>query len=95
MNQTLKEATVKRYHYGSHDELWHHLRLFLGAHDHARHLKTLRGRTTYEVIGKAWPGQPSIFTSNPSWIHLRIKIYDSIVPVFPIRSPLRTKAFVR
>ena len=43
MNRTLKEATVKRYHYESHDQLRTHLQLFLDAYNHARRLKTLRG----------------------------------------------------
>jgi transposase InsO family protein len=33
MNRTLKEATVRRYHYGSHDELRKHLQLFLDAYN--------------------------------------------------------------
>ena len=48
MNRTLKEATVKRYHYGSHDELRAHLQLFLQAYNYARRLKALRGLTPYE-----------------------------------------------
>ncbi len=31
MNRTLKEATVKRYHYGTHDQLREHLQTFLMA----------------------------------------------------------------
>lgn len=31
MNRTLKEATIKRYHYGTHDKLHTHLDLFLDA----------------------------------------------------------------
>src|SRR3712207_2845100 len=50
MNRTLKDATVKRYHYGSHDQLRAHLRLFVDAYNHARRLKTLRGLTPYEFI---------------------------------------------
>jgi transposase InsO family protein len=34
MNRTIKEATVKRYHYDSHDQLRQHLRLFLDAYNH-------------------------------------------------------------
>ena len=43
MNRTLKDATVKRYHYGTHDQLRAHLQLFMDAYNHARRLKTLRG----------------------------------------------------
>jgi transposase InsO family protein len=31
MNRTIKDATVKRYHYVSHDDLRHHLQLFVEA----------------------------------------------------------------
>src|SRR3954469_17640998 len=34
MNRTIKDATVKRYHYGSHDELRRHLQLFAEAYNH-------------------------------------------------------------
>ena len=45
MNRTIREATVERYHYGSHDQLRHHLQLPIAASNHARRLKTLRGLT--------------------------------------------------
>ena len=49
MNRTLKDATVRRYHYASHDELRAHVQLFLDAYNHARRLKALRGLTPYEL----------------------------------------------
>ena len=45
MNRTIKDATVKRYHYDTHDQLRTHLQLFVDAYNHARRLKTLRGLT--------------------------------------------------
>ena len=45
MNRTLKDATVKRFHYASHDQLRQHLAAFLDAYTSARRLKTLRGLT--------------------------------------------------
>jgi transposase InsO family protein len=65
MNRTLKEATVRRYHYGSHDELRVHLQLFLEAYNHARRLKALRGLTPYEFIYQAWTREPQRFRLNP------------------------------
>ena len=70
MNRTLKEATVRRYHYDSHEELRHHLQLFLDAYNHARRLKTLRGLTPYEFICKTWTEQPSRFTADPTYYTL-------------------------
>jgi transposase InsO family protein len=65
MNRTIKDATVKRYHYASHDELRHHLQLFVDAYNFARRLKTLRGLTPYEAICKDWTEEPSTFMQNP------------------------------
>jgi hypothetical protein len=47
MNRTLKEATVRRYHYETHRQLREHLEAFLNAYDFAKRLKTLRGLTPY------------------------------------------------
>ena len=66
MNRTLKEATVRRYHYASHDELRVHLQLFLDAYNYARRLKTLRGLTPYEFVCKTWTEQPARFRVDPT-----------------------------
>lgn len=42
MNRTLKEATVKRYYYETHDHLKEHLYAFLMAYHFAKRLKTLK-----------------------------------------------------
>ena len=68
MNRTLKEATVKRYHYETHDQLKAHLAAFLDAYNFAKRLKTLRGLTPYEAICSAWTDEPKRFTLDP--IHL-------------------------
>ena len=65
MNRTIKEATVKRYHYESHDQLRQHLSDFVAAYNFGRRLKTLRGLTPYETICKAWETEPARFTTNP------------------------------
>jgi transposase InsO family protein len=65
MNRTIKEATVKRYHYGSHDQLRTHLHTFLMAYNFAKRLKTLKGLTPYEYICKIWTNEPDRFTVNP------------------------------
>jgi transposase InsO family protein len=65
MNRTIKDATVKRYHYDSHDKLRAHLADFVSAYNFGRRLKTLRGLTPYEAICKAWSVEPSRFRANP------------------------------
>ena len=54
MNRTIKEATVKRFHYDDHDQLRRHLKDFIEAYNFGRRLKTLKGLTPYEFICKHW-----------------------------------------
>jgi Integrase core domain len=68
MNHTLKEATVRRYHYEDHQQLRDHLAVFLDAYNFAKRLKTLQGLTPYEAICKAWTDNPERFRYDP--IHL-------------------------
>ncbi|WP_162791914.1 integrase core domain-containing protein, partial [Sulfitobacter sp. DFL-23] len=65
MNRTIKEATVKRGHYDSHDQLRTHLADFMAAYNFARRLKTLSGLTPYEYICKIWTSEPDRFILNP------------------------------
>jgi transposase InsO family protein len=65
MNRTIKEATVKRYHYDRHEQLESHLDDFIKAYNYGRRLKTLKGLTPYEFICKAWTKEPERFTLNP------------------------------
>jgi transposase InsO family protein len=50
MNRTLKEATVRRYYYDSHDQLRQHVQTFLNAHNFTKRLTTLSGLTPFESI---------------------------------------------
>ncbi len=45
MNRTLKDATVNRYYYDTHQQLCDHLATFLMAYNFAKRLKTLKGVT--------------------------------------------------
>ena len=66
MNRTIKDATVKRFHYDNHQQLRRHLADFLNAYNYARRLKTLNGLTPYEYICKAWTSEPERFTLDPT-----------------------------
>ena len=73
MNRTIEDATVKRYHYDSHDQLRDHLQLFVDAYDHARRLKTLRGLTLHQFICAQYQNDPAIFSQDSS--HLILGLY--------------------
>lgn len=63
MNRTLKEATVRKYHYRSWSELCEHLNAFLDAYNYGKRLKSLRGLTPYESILK-WSQEGEISLSS-------------------------------
>ncbi|MDI3337936.1 IS481 family transposase [Defluviimonas aestuarii] len=65
MNRTIKDATVKRFHYDDHDQLRQHLDNLIDAYNFGRRLKTLKGLTPYEFICKCWTSQPERFTLKP------------------------------
>jgi transposase InsO family protein len=65
MNRTIKDATVRRFYYESHDQLRRHLADFVAAYNFGRRLKTLKGLTPYESICSAWGLQPQRFRLNP------------------------------
>jgi transposase InsO family protein len=56
MNRTIREATVKRFYYETHDQL---------ACNFAKRLKTHKGLAPYEYICKCWTKERQRFTSNP------------------------------
>jgi transposase InsO family protein len=73
MNRTLKEATVKRYYYDSHEQLQVHLAAFIAAYNFAKRLKTLKGLTPYEYICNIFIEKPNLFKINPS--HDKLGLY--------------------
>ena len=65
MNRTIKEATVQRYHYDTHEQLDQHLADFVNAYNFGRRLKTLNGLTPYEFICRRWTIEPEKFRLDP------------------------------
>jgi transposase InsO family protein len=65
MNRTIKEATVRTYHYDGHAQLREHLSAFLNAYNFAKRLKTLAGLTSYQFICSCWQKEPERFKVNP------------------------------
>ena len=65
MNRTIKETTVKRYHYDRHEQFKSHLVDFINAYNFGKRLKTLKGLTPHEYICKVWTNEPERFRINP------------------------------
>lgn len=66
MNRTIKEITVKRYHYDSHRQFDTHLHDVIDAYNYGRHPKTLKGLIPCEYICKIWTTDPERFTHDPT-----------------------------
>ncbi|WP_199556517.1 IS481 family transposase, partial [Sandaracinobacteroides hominis] len=65
MVRTIKEATVKSFHYTSINNLRNHVRDWLIAYNFAKQLKALRFRTPYEAIEELWKSKPDVFIVQP------------------------------
>jgi hypothetical protein len=65
MNRTVKEATIKTFHYPDLDALKAHVLAFVRAYNLAKHLKALRWRTPFQAVLDAWTKDPSIFRIDP------------------------------
>ncbi len=65
MNRTIKDATVKRYHYDSHCQLKTHLTDFINAYNFGKRLKTIKRLTPYQYICKVWTTERERFKINP------------------------------
>ncbi len=66
MNRTIKDATVKRFHYDDHRQLRSHLDDFIAAYNFSRRLKTLKGLTPYEFICQQWTSEPERSRLDPT-----------------------------
>ena len=71
MNLTIKNATVRTYHYSGHDQLRSHLRAFLKAYNFARRLTTLAGLTPYQYISSCFQNDPQRFAIDPLLLFTR------------------------
>jgi transposase InsO family protein len=65
MNRTVKDATVKVFHYPDLGALRAHVLAFVTAYNFAKHLKALRWRTPFQAVCDAWKGDPSAFKIDP------------------------------
>jgi hypothetical protein len=63
-DRTIKDATIKAFHYDFLASLNAHVVAFVAAYNFAKHLKALRWRTPFEAICDAWTKDPWPFNIN-------------------------------
>ena len=66
MVRTIKDATIKSFHYASITDLRRHVRDWLLAYNYAKQLKALRFKTPFEAIRQLSEKKPDIFIRVPS-----------------------------
>jgi transposase-like protein len=65
-NKTIKNATVKQYHYDDIDQLKQHLMAYLMVHNYQKKLKSLKFQTPYDFLLLSYQNQPHLFKENPN-----------------------------
>ena len=65
MVRTVKDATVKAFHYETRAALAAHVLAYVTAYNFAKHLKALRWRTPFQAICESWAADPRPFKLNP------------------------------
>ena len=65
MNKTIKQATVDKYYYNSYKYLHKHFVLFLKAYNNAKHLRSLKGNTPFEVLCFFYHKHKDLYWVNP------------------------------
>ena len=65
MNRSIKDATIKVFHYPSLESLKAHVLAFVAAYNFAKHLKALRWKTPFEALCHAWKTDPTVFKLDP------------------------------
>jgi len=66
MNRTIKDATIKAFHYDSFDQLQGHLALYVKAYNCAKRLKALKFKTPLEFVTERFLNSPILFEQNPT-----------------------------
>ena len=69
MNRTLKEATVRRYHYETHRQLREHLEAFLNAYNFAKLAQDPEGAHSLRAHLQSVGSQPRRFRYDPTAPH--------------------------
>ena len=79
MNRTIKDATVKQYHYDTVNHLKQHLYDFLNAYNYAKKLKVLKFMTPMDKIINEWNAKPDLFNHNPSHYLMGLNSYPVLM----------------
>ncbi len=84
MNRTVKEATIKAFHYPDPDSLKAHVLAFVSSYKFAKHLKAIRWMTPFEAVCHAWTTTPEIFKLNPHHLIPGPNKPDGVCAAFPV-----------
>jgi hypothetical protein len=67
MIRTLKETTIRTYHYKTFSQLRRHIAHYLATYNFAKHLSNaLWWKTPYETVHVLWESNPDLFRDSPN-----------------------------
>jgi transposase InsO family protein len=75
-NKTIKDATVKMYHYDSFIQLEKHLQEFIFAYNFVKRLKSLKFKTPFDFLIERYKIIPKVFYKNPLHYSRGLNIYS-------------------
>ena len=87
MNRTIKEATIKAFHYPDLESLKTHVLAFVCAFNFAKHLKALRWKTPHQTIVETWQ-KPRLYLKQTLVTSFRDHTHRSF-SVNPLCAPAR------
>ena len=68
MNRTVKDATIKAFHYPDLESLKEHVFAFVSAYNFAKYLKAIRWKTPFEAVCHAWTTSLEICKLDPRYL---------------------------
>jgi len=74
-NRTLKEETVKKFHYADKRELAQHLKLFLDAYNRGKRLRAIKHLTPNEKLLEFYEKDATLFNRKPVYFRLGPNTY--------------------
>ena len=78
MNDIIKKATLKFFHYNNIDEFSNHLAKFLNYYNCQKKLKSLKFKSPYEIVIERYKKNPKLFIKNH--LHHCVRLNTCLIP---------------
>jgi transposase InsO family protein len=83
MVRTIKDATIRAFHYASINDLRRHVRDWLLAYNYAKQLRALQFKTPFEALKAISTEKPDLFYRHPSHHTMGLNTYSGRLGAAP------------